>query len=196
MSVSQVRAANSRSGLFLLAIMGLCCHVFGIADAAEPLRAEFDRADKLVKQYDACVLVDEVQFLTPAQVGQLTDVADTLRVKIDRLGPVRAKLIKKGMIYSPAHGDLAFTVPLFDEFMLQYQLPIMAEYGLVAYGCCEDLTRKIDVLRQIRNLRRIAVTPVADVRRCAEQIGTDYVISWRPNPTDMVCAGWDDGAGD
>jgi len=47
------------------------------------------------------------------------DIADALRVKIDRLGPVRAKLIKKGMIYSPAHGDLAFTVPLFDEFMLR-----------------------------------------------------------------------------
>ncbi|MBT7701619.1 MAG: ATP-binding protein [Verrucomicrobia bacterium] len=47
------------------------------------------------------------------------NIADALRVKIDRLGPVRAKLIKKGMIYSPAHGDLAFTVPLFDEFMLR-----------------------------------------------------------------------------
>ena len=46
-------------------------------------------------------------------------IADALRVKIDRLGPVRARLIKKGMIYSPAHGDLAFTVPLFDEFMLR-----------------------------------------------------------------------------
>ena len=32
---------------------------------------------------------------------------------------VRAKLIKKGMIYSPAYGDLAFTVPLFDEFMIR-----------------------------------------------------------------------------
>jgi hypothetical protein len=45
------------------------------------------------------------------------DIADTLRVKISSLGPVRAKLIRKGMIYSPAHGDMAFTVPLFDEFM-------------------------------------------------------------------------------
>ena len=45
------------------------------------------------------------------------DIADTLRVKISSLGPVRAKLIKKGMIYSPAHGDIAFTVPLFGEFM-------------------------------------------------------------------------------
>lgn len=47
------------------------------------------------------------------------DIADALRVKIGSLGPMRARLIKKGMIYSPAHGDLAFTVPLFDEFMLR-----------------------------------------------------------------------------
>ena len=47
------------------------------------------------------------------------DIADTLGVKVTSLGPVRAKLIKKGMIYSPAHGDMAFTVPLFDEFMIR-----------------------------------------------------------------------------
>ena len=47
------------------------------------------------------------------------DVAQALGVKVTSLGPVRAKLIKKGMIYSPAHGDLAFTVPLFDEFMVR-----------------------------------------------------------------------------
>ena len=47
------------------------------------------------------------------------EIADALGQKITSLGPVRAKLIKKGMIYSPAHGDLAFTVPLFDEFMVR-----------------------------------------------------------------------------
>ena len=47
------------------------------------------------------------------------DIADVLGVKVTSLGPVRAKLIKKGMIYSPAHGDMAFTVPLFDEFMIR-----------------------------------------------------------------------------
>jgi len=45
------------------------------------------------------------------------DIADILGVKVTALGPVRAKLMKKGMVYSPAHGDMAFTVPLFDEFM-------------------------------------------------------------------------------
>jgi hypothetical protein len=47
------------------------------------------------------------------------EIAELMGQKITSLGPVRAKLIKKGMIYSPAHGDLAFTVPLFDEFMMR-----------------------------------------------------------------------------
>lgn len=81
---------------------------------------------------------------------------------------------------------------MHEEFLLRYQAPIAANFGLVHYGCCENLTRKIDMLRKIPNLRSIAVTPTADVARCAEQIGTDYVISWRPNPTDMVCCGFDE----
>lgn len=80
---------------------------------------------------------------------------------------------------------------MFDEFVVQYQLPILENFGLVHYGCCEDLTNKIKVLRQIKNLRSIAVAPLADLPRCAEQIGSDYVISWRPNPTDMICSGFD-----
>ncbi len=47
------------------------------------------------------------------------DIADILNVKVTSLGPVRAKLINKGMIYSPAHGDMDFTVPLFDDFMIR-----------------------------------------------------------------------------
>ena len=45
------------------------------------------------------------------------DIATALGVRVSSIGPVRSKLIKKGMIYSPAYGDMAFTVPLFDEFM-------------------------------------------------------------------------------
>ena len=81
---------------------------------------------------------------------------------------------------------------MHDEFLLRYQRPIMEKFGLSAYGCCEDLTQKIDILRQIPNLRRIAVAPAADVARCAEQIGADYVLSYRPSPTDMVGYGFDE----
>ena len=45
------------------------------------------------------------------------DIAKLLARKVESLGPLRSGLIKKGMIWSPAHGDTAFTVPLFDEFM-------------------------------------------------------------------------------
>mgnify|MGYP000165085978 CR=1 FL=1 len=52
------------------------------------------------------------------------DVAEAMGVSIKSLSPVRSNLIKKGMIYSPAHGDMAFTVPLFNEFMLR-ALPVL-----------------------------------------------------------------------
>lgn len=45
------------------------------------------------------------------------DIAAKLGVRVESVGPRRSALIRKGMIYSPAHGDTAFTVPLFDEFL-------------------------------------------------------------------------------
>ena len=45
------------------------------------------------------------------------DIAERLGVSVTSAGPLRSGLIGKGMIYSPAHGDTGFTVPLFDEFM-------------------------------------------------------------------------------
>jgi hypothetical protein len=45
------------------------------------------------------------------------DIAEILNIRVQSAGPLRNGLITKGMIYSPAHGDTAFTVPLFDEFL-------------------------------------------------------------------------------
>jgi len=74
-------------------------------------RVRFDRLTPREKNYLRAM----------AELGQgpyrTGDVADKLNVKINTLGPVRASLIKKGMVFSPSHGDMAFTVPLFDEFM-------------------------------------------------------------------------------
>ena len=102
---------------------------------------------------------------------------------------------KRGQLwgYCAAQEFTLISPAMHDEFMLQYQRPIIEKSALCAYGCCEDLTHKIDRLRQVRNLRTIAVSPRADIARCAEQIGTDYVFSWRPNPAEMVCCGFDEG---
>lgn len=45
------------------------------------------------------------------------DIAEVMKREVQSLAPVRSKLIAKGMIWSPSHGDTAFTVPLFDQFM-------------------------------------------------------------------------------
>jgi hypothetical protein len=45
------------------------------------------------------------------------DIADRLGRKVSTVAPIRNALIAKGMLYSPAHGDTAFTAPLFDGFM-------------------------------------------------------------------------------
>jgi len=74
-------------------------------------RVRFDRLTPSEKNYLRAM----------AELGskphRTSKIATVLGVKLSSLGPVRAKLIKKGMIYSPTHGDMAFTVPLFDEFM-------------------------------------------------------------------------------
>jgi len=72
-------------------------------------------------RFDRLTPSEKVFLRAMAELGPLEhrigDIADKLGLKVTSLGPVRAKLICKGMVFSPAHGDLAFTVPLFDEFM-------------------------------------------------------------------------------
>jgi AAA ATPase domain len=57
-----------------------------------------------------------------------SDIASCLGVKVSSVAPRRSALIKKGMIYSPAYGDTAFTVPLFDEY-LKRVMPVWKEGG-------------------------------------------------------------------
>jgi len=49
------------------------------------------------------------------------DIAARLEVAVESIAPVRSSLIKKGMVFSPAHGDTAFTVPMFDEYLSRQQ---------------------------------------------------------------------------
>ncbi len=73
-------------------------------------RVRYDRLTPSERRY----LRAMAELSHPCRTG---DIAELLGVKTTSLGPVRAQLISKGMVYSPAHGDMAFTVPLFDDFM-------------------------------------------------------------------------------
>jgi Cdc6-like AAA superfamily ATPase len=74
-------------------------------------RVRFDRLTPLEKKYLRAM----------AELGpgphRSGDISEQLGRGVTSLGPTRSQLIAKGMIWSPSHGDTAFTVPLFDEFM-------------------------------------------------------------------------------
>lgn len=72
------------------------------------------------------------------------------------------------------------------EFILPYEKRLLEPFGLNGYGCCEDLTNKLDYVFTIPNLRRISISPWADVDKCAEKLQGDYIFSWKPQPMDLV----------
>ena len=74
-------------------------------------RVRFDRLTPLEKKY-----LRAMADLGPGP-HRSGDISEKLGRDVTSLGPTRSQLIVKGMIWSPSHGDTAFTVPLFDEFM-------------------------------------------------------------------------------
>ena len=106
-------------------------HTWDIAPTS-PIRREdvLDATDEAVAALDESFFRVRFDRLTPnekrylramAELGpgphRSGEIADGLERRVSSLGPTRAGLISKGMIWSPTHGDTAFTVPLFDEFM-------------------------------------------------------------------------------
>lgn len=106
-------------------------HCWDVATSS-PIKTE----DVHIATIEALVALDESFFrvrfdrLTPAEKLYLRamaelgegphrsgDIAEMLHKEVTQLGPIRAQLISKGMIWSPNHGDTDFTVPLFDNFM-------------------------------------------------------------------------------
>lgn len=69
-----------------------------------------------------------------------------------------------------------------EEFEIEYAKRFFEGFGLVYYGCCEPLDKKIDIVKKLPNLRKVSVTPWADVDESADKLGSDYVLAYKPNP--------------
>ena len=91
-------------------------------------------------------------------------------------------------IWSSAEAqELAQVSPeMHREFSLEYEKRLLAPFGLNGYGCCEDLTTKLNDVLAIPNIRRISIAPSADVDSCAEQMGSCCIFSWKPQPSHLV----------
>ncbi len=81
---------------------------------------------------------------------------------------------------------------MHEEFSLRFERPVIERFGLSYYGCCEPLHRKIPMLRSIRNLRKISMSPKADLRQAAATVGRDYVLSFKPNPAHVAGDAFDE----
>lgn len=106
-------------------------HAWDTAPASPVTRLHIDAASTLtIAALDESFFRVRFDRLTPSEKKYLRamadlgpgphrsgDIADRLERKVTSLGPTRNQLIAKGMIWSPNHGDTAFTVPLFDEYM-------------------------------------------------------------------------------
>jgi hypothetical protein len=83
--------------------------------------------------------------------------------------------------------EMALVSPeMHAEFILQYEKRLLEPFGLNGYGCCEDLTRKLDDVLTIPNIRRISISPFADVKKCAEKLNSKAIFSWKPHPSHLV----------
>lgn len=77
---------------------------------------------------------------------------------------------------------------MHEEFEIDLVRPLYERFGLLYYGCCEPLQDKIEIIRKIRNVRKISVSPWADIEKSADNIAGDYVFSCKSNPA-FICAG-------
>jgi hypothetical protein len=106
-------------------------HAWDMADASPIDREDIEQASTTAVaaldesffrvRFDRCTPAEKRYLRAMAELGQgphrSGDIAQLLKEKVTALGPRRGQLIAKGMIWSPDHGDTAFTVPLFDQFM-------------------------------------------------------------------------------
>lgn len=79
---------------------------------------------------------------------------------------------------------------MHEEFALQYEIRWMKRFGLNYYGCCEPLHKKIHMLEQIPNLRKISMSRWINVEEAAACMGNRFVFSYKPNPAIFASDQW------
>lgn len=132
-----------------------------------------------INQYEQLNLIDPDALYVHCTPAAASDLKNT---------PLDREHVKAKNVWGRGLAQILSTVSpqMHDEFDIQYMLRAMEPFGLVYYGCCEPLDRKIDVLRQIKNLRKISISPWADINIASEAIGRDYVASVKPNPASVA----------
>ena len=75
---------------------------------------------------------------------------------------------------------------MFAEFVYPYQVPLLERFGLNCYGCCEPLDRRWAVIKGAPGLRRVSVSPWADLKSMAGELEDKFIFSYKPSPADLA----------
>lgn len=81
---------------------------------------------------------------------------------------------------------------MFEEYEIDPCIPLFERFGLVYYGCCDPLDRKMAQVRKIPNLRKISMSPWANEEIGAAEIKADYVFSRKPTPALLAWTNFDE----
>ncbi len=162
---------------------GVTCLLIDLAERPEHTHAIMDRVTQMLieryRQYEALGLLDPEPYLIHCTAGLCDDLKTAPGEPVLRRNVWGRCMAQIFASVSPA---------MHETFDIDYQIRAMEPFGLVYYGCCEPLDRKIDIVRKIPRLRKVSVTPWADIRVAAEAIGKDFVVSAKPNPAHVGAA--------
>lgn len=190
------RVADAIGDIIPVKLVGMYA-VMGISNTPWDLLARYMNMDDLLYN-----MVDEPE-LMHALVSRFTDVfLDRMR-QYEELGLLEGDSydlhctpaltndlhpdrdhVKLNQVWGRAAAQILGVVSpeMHDEFDITYQMRAMAPFGLVYYGCCEPLDRKIHIVEKIPNLRKVGVTPWADPNVAIEAINGRFVVSAKANP--------------
>lgn len=94
--------------------------------------------------------------------------------------------------FAESQETVSVSPEMFEEFVFTYQLPILERFGLNHYGCCEPIDPRWHIVKKIPRLRRVSVSPWANVEKMAEYLGDRYIYSRKPNPAPLAVANIDE----
>ncbi len=68
------------------------------------------------------------------------------------------------------------------EFELPYIKRMAEPFGMIYYGCCDRLDDRLDIIREIPNLKKVSCSPWSDKKRFTREIGETLIMSYKPTP--------------
>jgi hypothetical protein len=193
LQVEPGRSANLPSAPwdFLVRLTGVTEILTDMAERPEYVHALIDRMTSAqlarLDQYDALGL--HARNDTNVVVGQ-GGYGHTEELPAEGFDPSRVRTMDRwGGTMSQAFS--AVSPAMHWEFALQYEIRWLERFGLCYYGCCEPLHDRLDIVRRIPRLRKVSMSPWANLARAAGETKGELVLSVKPSPAFLARDAWD-----